>query len=576
MNTSDDVWSDPKAVTPGASRCGDSAARERLLLAIGDIAELVIARTVGAESFHVVLRLAGEVVGATRVSYFDLREDGAGHRRVFPTHEWASETLSAIQMNPFESVGTSKSWERWLVAFAAGEIVSGRMLEFPPQERGFIDSLGVRSMALVPVARQHGLCGFLAFQDHRTDLDWPSVVQDALSRVARLLGRGLDRCSQCLRQQAIEAGFHALLDNLNEAVFKTDERGNFTYLNGAWHELMGEAPSEAIGRFCGSFAVAEDRRSARRELLALLHGQLEAHRCEVRLQRSDGTAVWVQVSARQLKGPDGNRHGLAGTIMDISARRQAEQEMRVAKQEAETANRAKSDFLSTMSHELRTPLNAVIGLSESLLETAPNADPARTHRFLDLIHSAGQQLFQQINDILDLARIDSGRLKLNVGPVEAGSLCALGFESVRKEAEAKGLRLELERPDVPLVLQADERLIGQAVQNLLRNAVKFTPNGGRVVLAAKAQADGGVCIAVSDTGIGIAPEKQHLLFKPFTQIDSSISRRFGGTGLGLVLVDKYVRLHGGSVSVESKPVFGSTFSIFLPLQPPASAIVSVA
>jgi signal transduction histidine kinase len=286
---------------------------------------------------------------------------------------------------------------------------------------------------------------------------------------------------------------------------------------------------------------------------------------------TDGDTRWVQVSARELEIPGSRACGLVGTIVDISAIKKAEGELRTAKAEAEAANRGKSEFLSTMSHELRTPLNAVIGLSESLLETEPEKDAARTRRFLELIHGAGQQLFRQVSDILDLARIEAGRLKLNLGPVEIGSLCATICESNRRSADEKSLRLVLERPADPLLIQADERLIGQALHNLVVNAVKFTPSGGCVTINARGEPNGAVCVSVADTGIGIPPDKLHLLFKPFTQVDSSLSRRFGGTGLGLVLVDKYIRLHGGSIAVKSEPVFGSTFTVSLPETPAGSA-----
>ncbi len=553
----------PAARTAGNSELLPGDRRQALLLAVGEIAERVIEKNMGDEAFREVLCTLGRAANLSRAHLCETRQapDGVHFVRA---HGWSHVTSDAGAGFLDLAQRSAALWQRWTGRLTTDMIIEGDAETFPPEERAHLEACGIQWLAILPIVRKSGLWGFLALEKSVREPGWPGGSLADLRRVARLVGASLDRCELCKRQQTIEANYHALLDNLSEVIFKTDERGNFTYLNGAWRTLVGTEPGEALGRFCGNFATPDDRKQNRRALLLLLRGKLPEHRCEVQLQRADGDTRWVQVSARELELPGARNRGLVGTIVDISAIKKAEGELRAAKAEAEAANRAKSEFLSTMSHELRTPLNAVIGLSESLLETEPEKDVARTRRFLELIHGAGQQLFRQVSDILDLARIEAGRLKLNLAPVEVGSLCATICESTRKSADEKSIRLVLDRPSTPLLIQADERLIGQALHNLVVNAVKFTPSGGTVTISAGAHASGGARVSIADTGIGIPAEKLHLLFKPFTQVDSSLSRRFGGTGLGLVLVDKYVRLHGGSIAVESQPVFGSTFTVLLP------------
>ncbi|MCC6232499.1 MAG: hybrid sensor histidine kinase/response regulator [Verrucomicrobiales bacterium] len=245
-----------------------------------------------------------------------------------------------------------------------------------------------------------------------------------------------------------------------------------------------------------------------------------------------------------------------------------------AHQAAEAANRGKSEFLSTISHELRTPLNGILGLTESLLETKGEFEVERTRRYLGIIHDSGRQLLAQINDILDVARIEAGRIEARLELVNLGDACTAAAQAVSAEARRKSITLEVYPPPAPLVHAADARLLRHALQNLLANAVKFTPDAGRVEVRATPAPDGGALLTVSDTGIGIPAEELHKLFKPFSQVDSSLSRRHGGTGLGLLLVDRMVRLQGGRVHVDSTPDVGSRFTIELPALPHETRVPS--
>ncbi|NMF88200.1 response regulator [Aromatoleum petrolei] len=255
----------------------------------------------------------------------------------------------------------------------------------------------------------------------------------------------------------------------------------------------------------------------------------------------------------------------------------------------EEANRLKSEFLATMSHELRTPLNAIIGFSEILKDGMAGELAPRQLEFCEEIFGSGRHLLALINDVLDLSKIEAGRMDLELETVLLGEVLRNSLSVVKEQANAHRQALELELGDSPAELVADPRKLKQILYNLLSNAVKFTPDGGRVCVSARlcgtadvqaaladrpgrarGVAEGAfsrfVEIAVRDTGIGIAGTDLGKLFQPFTQVDSDLSRRYAGTGLGLAMVAKLIELHGGAVAVDSVPGEGSTFFVWLPVR----------
>ena len=258
-----------------------------------------------------------------------------------------------------------------------------------------------------------------------------------------------------------------------------------------------------------------------------------------------------------------NRDELGTLATDLN--RMSEELGRLYEQLA-AASRHKSEFLANMSHELRTPLNAIIGFSEVLKDGMFGALNAKQAEYLRDIHSSGHHLLALINDILDLSKIEAGRMELAVARFDLPTTIGDAIAFVRERAKGSGVELETVVDARINSFHGDERRIKQILLNLLSNAVKFTPKGGRVMVEA-APTDDGVRIAVRDTGIGIAPAQQHLLFQAFQQLQTVDDVKREGTGLGLALVRRIAELHGGSVVVDSAPGSGSTFSVTLAEQP---------
>ena len=281
---------------------------------------------------------------------------------------------------------------------------------------------------------------------------------------------------------------------------------------------------------------------------------------EIEIAEELGAEIAVAVRQAELRAAlAAERASLVSKVEERTA------ELRVANAELERAARLKDEFLAAMSHELRTPLNAVLGLSESLLEGVYGPHNEKQARALQTIAESGRHLLDLINDVLDVAKIEAGTVELQLGMASIPALCRSSIGLIKQAADKKHLKVSLSLSDAAAYIEVDGRRLKQILVNLMSNAVKFTPAGGQIGL--KVQDDPAEDVThfiVWDTGIGIAPEDVKRLFRPFVQLDSSLSRKYNGTGLGLALVQRLTEMHGGYVSVESRVGVGSRFIVSLP------------
>ncbi len=292
-------------------------------------------------------------------------------------------------------------------------------------------------------------------------------------------------------------------------------------------------------------------------------------------RRDDGTIGYVSISGTPSFDTDGRFLGYRGVGNDVTVSINAEHALREAKDAAEAANLAKSTFLANMNHELRTPLNAITGMSEII--KAQMFGPSAIERYCAYaadIHASSQHLLAIINDILDMAKIESGKNALNARDLVLGDMITEVVRILGTEADAAGLTLETAIAAGLPAVRADEQAMRRILFNLLSNAFKFTPRGGRVTVFLRPGAVGFLELSVADTGIGIAAEHIPKLMQPFVQIENAYQRTYHGTGLGLALVRSLVELHCGSVAITSEPDRGTVVTIHLPVAPAMTRVQS--
>jgi len=286
---------------------------------------------------------------------------------------------------------------------------------------------------------------------------------------------------------------------------------------------------------------------------------------EHRIILPDGNIRYIATSAVTAFGEDNTPDRIIGICQDITMHKKFEEALRLANAEMENALKVKDEFLANMSHELRTPLNAILGISESLEEQMIGALNEKQQKYVGIIKESGKHLLDLINDILDISKIEAGRMELTFHPIGVEKLCQSSLRMIKELAQKKKIQVSLKIHGEVATIMGDERRLKQVLVNLLSNAVKFTEENNKIGLEVKGYPQRNeVAFSVWDTGIGIAEEDLKFLFKPFVQLDAGLAREFQGTGLGLALVAQMVRLHGGSVSVKSQIGKGSIFTITLP------------
>jgi PAS domain S-box-containing protein len=372
--------------------------------------------------------------------------------------------------------------------------------------------------------------------------------------------------------QLIETLYGRLLESMPDAIVVVDGIGRIVYANGQAQRMFGYQSVALLGDVIERLMPERYRHShvgQRDAYLASSRTRPMGQGLALRGRRANGEEFPVEISLSPLDTEVG-RLALSA-IRDISERHRVEQALQEKNVELERASRAKDRFLATMSHELRTPLNAILGFTGLLLMRLTGPLNAEQERQLRLVGTSGQHLLSLINDLLDVAKIDSGRVELHREPVACRALVGGVVETLRQAAETKGLRLVLqESPALDTELHTDRRALQQILINLTNNAIKFT-DAGTVTIALEHQ-DRILQLRVSDTGLGISEADQARIFQPFTQVGAGAGRgQIEGTGLGLYLCHKLAELLGGRLLLRSALNEGSEFTLLLPLDPSPEA-----
>jgi PAS domain S-box-containing protein len=443
--------------------------------------------------------------------------------------------------------------------------------ELPEDMRRLALREGIGAGARHVIVHEGRLIGRLMLywnRPHTPDENDERVAQAMASHIAVVIDR--------VRREAEQRRLARAVDATTDSIVLTDSDGRILRVNTAFTNITGYTPAEALGNTPRLLkSGAQDVSFYRQMWEAIGAGQNWSGRLVNR--RKDGTEYHASLAIAPVFDEAGVVAGYVGVERDVTEDMQREEELRrnaaslatayeelvATKEAAESAARAKAEFLATMSHEIRTPMNGVLGFTH-LLGGTELTDEQRD--YVNTIRSSGQSLLGLLNDILDFSKIEAGRMSLEHFPFELERALRDVLDLMRPQAAQRGIALRFERDEsVPAVLLGDPGRVRQVATNLVGNAIKFTPSGQVVVRVRRDAATSGARVEVADSGIGIPAEKIGGLFQQFAQVDASTTRRFGGTGLGLAICKHLVELMGGAIGVESTLGRGSTFWFSLPL-----------
>lgn len=373
----------------------------------------------------------------------------------------------------------------------------------------------------------------------------------------------LDRQKKLLQRQ--EELFRTTFENAAVGLAHLSLEGRWLRANSKLCEILGYSEAELQGLTFRDLTHPEDLDKDQKSAARLITGEIPSYEMEKRYVRKNGETVWASLTCSLIRDLSGHPDFVIGSVQDITARKAAEAALENAKLVAEAANRSKSEFLANMSHEIRTPMNAILGFADLLSDDGLTR--ADRQEYFQKISKNGKHLLGLIDDILDLSKVEAGELVVEKKPFSLLRLINEAIDSVSLLAAQKGLALQLRSQiDGPLIVESDALRVRQVLMNLLSNSVKFTQAGKIVVSVREVPGEKLVAVEVEDSGIGISSEMQGRLFKPFVQGDATITRKYGGTGLGLVLSKRISEALGGDLLlVRSVSGEGSVFRMTLPL-----------
>lgn len=522
------------------------------------------------EDSSVAINKAFEIIGnalqSDRIYLFEYHNETSDpdNRLISQRYEWCPPGIEPQLHNPDLQNLPADFIPRWNELFNQGLPVTGFVKDFPENERSILEPQDIISLLVVPVFVGEDLFGFVGFDDCTKGYLWTQSESLILQSLASGIGSAILRKRAAEKLLFSENRFRVLYQESPIGLMLSDQDGLILDTNKAFRKILD---CDGINTLNNSFhkLIPEQFTIVKEIAINELKRTGAAGPIEIRLLTQKGAEIPVLMSLMLVRDLD-QQPRVWAIIEDTSERKKFESDLIKARDEATRANRSKSEFLANMSHEIRTPLNAIMGFSELLSEQLENP---KHQEFVDIIGKSGHNLLLIINDILDLSRIEAGRLKIEPEPVKPAQIL---FELERiftLSANDKNLKFSvIKDKNLPETLIMDETRIRQVLVNLIGNAIKFTQLG-EILLSVKVlnhSEENMTCdllFEVKDTGIGIPIDQQEIIFQAFMQQEGQSTRKFGGTGLGLTITKRMVEMMNGEISVSSSPGNGSIFGVLL-------------
>ncbi len=530
------------------------------------------------ETIHLSLKTLGRATDADAVRIWRIHKskdpNDTNQYTTAPLYEWSSGAVPRQDNESFTITPVSKVILTWVNTFLSGNCLNSLVKNLPQTERNQLESHGIVSLIITPIMLHGELWGAICFNNCHAEYVWSEAEEDIIRMVGTLITTAINnRNTNIALQEARERSLIAE-DATGEIIWTIDANYKLTYISNRIEQLLQYTSAELEGKefsallFNGQdsknepfFAGSTPKNPISRDVVA-------PFRCK------DGSTKWLKSSSKCIFDKEGKRLHTTGSSLDITeihlaqialsdANEQLINSAKIAEQladEAEKANSVKGEFLATMSHEIRTPLNGILGLLHLLSDME---DRAVQQDYLQKVLFSAESLLRIINDILDFSKIEAGKFELEKTPftlINIVNKLNVVFNHTVKDKGLSWQAYQDEFADVQLI--GDPLRLEQVLINLLGNAIKFTEKGGvTLTVKCKKEDDGQVCclFSVQDTGIGLSKEQQKRLFSAFTQVDSTITRKYGGTGLGLAISKQLVELMGGQIWVEGELGVGSTF-----------------
>ncbi|HCZ12570.1 MAG TPA: hypothetical protein DHV16_10060, partial [Nitrospiraceae bacterium] len=474
--------------------------------------------------------------------------------------------------------------------------------KYPFADNRILIKEGIKSIIAVPLFADDHITGILYLDDFKPRI-WTEREIEFVTLLGIQAAYAIEKFMLIASVSEAQTYLKNVLNNSADIIVTTDTKGRVVEFNKGASRILGYSKEEVTGRRAEKFWVQPEER---REILRMLEKEGYVSNYETQLIAKDGRVVDVSLTLAYIKNGDGKIYGTVGISKDITEKKKLERaveernlelkelnekleekviertrELEKANRELERSSKLKSQFIATMSHELRTPLNSILGFSELLMDEIFGGLTEKQKRHVTNIHNSGSHLLQLINNILDIAKIESGKMELYYEGFAVRQAISEVETVIRPLVDKKRQELIVKVSEGVTLIKADKVKFKQILYNLVSNAVKFTPEGGNIFVEANlageddayfarykdicTKKDSCLSLSVTDSGIGIKKEDHEKIFSEFEQVDSSFSRRYEGTGLGLALTKKLVELHGGDIFVESEEGKGSKFAVVLPL-----------